>query len=422
MKISFKSKKTKIIAVAAGIAAFVLILTITLCSIKKKNTAKIAFYGVPANQIETIKEKLNEKNLDNKKIPYSFTVLDPSKNLASQADGFDMIIAPMGAASDECASLMSSKKNSKIFLEPSVMRNVTMSVVNKAVRSPDGRKISQMPFYFDGYEALLNLKSAEKTQTKKIDSWRDFESFAEKAKESCPSPILFAGGDSDVLLGTVSCLAESFAGRDKFEDFSKMLAGFKGDYNELLNEEYSDSTHALYEALHRLVSWKQNKLMINETMRLKEEDILSFMTYQNTAIVIMTLSDHRKIPIDIIQMFKTIPDFSKETQLYFPGNLDVSKRSVISSAYCFIPLSDSKYVEPTAQHLMDNAVQEDIARKTGLAPSLAGCRTPDIQSDDLRYWIAASSGSVAPLGDASFSSSAKKEQFAECIRNFILAK
>ena len=71
---------------------------------------------------------------------------------------------------------------------------------------------------------------------------------------------------------------------------------------------------------------------------------------------------------------------------------------------------------------METAVQEDIARKTGLAPSLAVCRTPDIQSDDLRYWIAASSGSVAPLGEASFNNSKKKEIFAECLRNFILAK
>lgn len=420
MKISFKSKKTKITAIAAGVAALILTLTITLCTIKK-NTAKVAFYGISENQIQLLKDKLNENTFKNKKIPYSFTVLDSSKDLASQTKGFDMVVTPMGAASKEFVSLVSSKKASEIFLEPSVMGKTSIAVANKAGKSADG-KITQLPFYFDGYEALLNLKSTEKTKTKKIDSWRDFESFAKKSKDDCPSPILFAGGESDVLLGTLSCLTESFAGREKLENFSKMLAGFKGDYNELINEEYNDSTSALYEALHRLVSWKQEKLMINETMRLKEADILSFMKHQNTAIVIMNLSQHRKIPADTIQRFKTIPEFSKETQLYFPGNLEITKRAVVSSAYCFIPLSDSKYVKPTAAYLMDTAVQEDIARKTGLAPSLSGCRTPDIQSDDLRYWIAASSGSVAPLGDAAFINREKKDQFAECIRNFILAK
>lgn len=421
MKISFKSKKTWIIAGAVLIAALILVLTVTLCS-NKNNTARVAFYGISEKQIQIIKEKLAENTVNDKKIPYSFTILDPSKDVLSQAKGFDMIITPMGASSEKLVSLVPSKKASEIFLEPSVLTNVTMSVLDKAGKSADRKRITQLPFYFDGYEALINLKSADKTNTKKIDSWKDFELFAEKAKADCPSPVLFAGGNSDVLLGTLSCLAESFAGREKLEDFSKMLADFKGDYNELLNEEYSESTNALYEALHRLVSWKQKKFLINESMRLTEADIFSFMKYQNTAIVIMNLSQHREIPVDTIRMFKTIPDFSKETQLYFPGNLEVSKRGVVSSAYCFIPLSDSKYVEPTAFYLMNNDVQEDIARKTGLAPSLAGCRTPDIQSDDLRYWIAASSGSVTPLGDASFISSEKKEQFAECVRNFILAK
>ena len=50
----------------------------------------------------------------------------------------------------------------------------------------------------------------------------------------------------------------------------------------------------------------------------------------------------------------------------------------------------------------------------------ARCHVPDIYSDDVRFWIAASQVPTTPLGDSAFTSQQKKEAVADCLRNYIL--
>ena len=83
-------------------------------------------------------------------------------------------------------------------------------------------------------------------------------------------------------------------------------------------------------------------------------------------------------------------------------------------------MTKNRNVSFFVSHLTRENAQERISNLTGLAPMHARCHVPDIYSDDVRFWIAASQVPTTPLGDSAFTSQQKKEALADCLRNYIL--
>ncbi|ULQ58822.1 hypothetical protein K7I13_09780 [Brucepastera parasyntrophica] len=59
---------------------------------------------------------------------------------------------------------------------------------------------------------------------------------------------------------------------------------------------------------------------------------------------------------------------------------------------------------------------------SGLAPVNSNAEAPDRQADDVRYYAAASEQPLPEIGIAAFADPAKRTQFAQMIRNYLLAE
>ena len=136
------------------------------------------------------------------------------------------------------------------------------------------------------------------------------------------------------------------------------------------------------------------------------EENLYYLDNQICGIFFTKLSDHRKIDRQVINNYKSI---------YFPSTQITDNRKFCAYQYTAIVQTKNKHIQTLAQNL-SNSLQKELSTKTGLAPVQKNCQVPDHQSDDVRYWLAASNGPVNPLSCAIPSKKAQK-QTADFIRN-----
>ncbi|WP_407396432.1 hypothetical protein [Treponema sp.] len=407
------SKKTIIISLAGLILLLGGIIAFLLCR-TSPNTVKIAFHKIPQEQEEIIRSILIGSVDDNGKTSFKFF------DKTEQPKKADIVFTQMGLSADRLIESIPENNRNKIFFDAEIISNTSMSAAEFALNSKGSgnKKVSQVPLYFDGYELLISIQALSETKTEYVSSWTEIEDLASKAKTSA-SGITFAGGDADTLLAVISAITESFDGKEKYNAIIERIKEYDGPMENLM-ETLLIEDESFHDAIYRISAWKKKGLINPEILSKTNEDILKVIELYKTAIIIMPLSEHRKLPISIAKYLTTLPIHSNETNFYFPSMRPLNTRSLIAPAVAMISLSKSKEAKKAVGHLMSQEAQEVIAFKTGLAPFLANSKIPDIQSDDLRFWIAATSEPSLPIGAAAFSDEKKKEDFAEAIRKFIL--
>lgn len=412
MKIKI-SKKNFIISCAIG-AVLGTILFAAIKNALAPDSVKIAFYNLSENQIEAIKQE--SKKFTERKISYKFTTID-SESAFAKTD-VDLIFTNMGATADKMSESIPAKKRRKTYLNSKVLAGSSISAAKKA--RVDSNKIVQVPLLFDGYELLLSTESLRKTNTQSINGWNEFETYAQKARESYRMPLVFAGKDADTFLAVITVLTESFGGMEDCLKAQEMILDFTGDdYNALVKKLVS-SQGPLHETCRRLKKWINDGIISPEVLRLSKSAVISLAEHHHMASFIIPLSEHRNFSDEASRKFTTIPISSDEQLTFIPSNRPLNTRSIVSPVICAVPMTKNRNVSFFVSHLTSENAQERISNLTGLAPMHARCHVPDIYSDDVRFWIAASQVPTTPLGDSAFTSQQKKETVADCLRNYIL--
>ena len=69
--------------------------------------------------------------------------------------------------------------------------------------------------------------------------------------------------------------------------------------------------------------------------------------------------------------------------------------------------------------MLSSGFQADLAFGSGLAPVDAQCQPPDILSDDVRFFVAATNAPLTPLDQAAFSNEKAMEAFVQELKTFI---
>ncbi len=134
-----------------------------------------------------------------------------------------------------------------------------------------------------------------------------------------------------------------------------------------------------------------------------------FMQSDIVAASFLNLSEHRTFERPVI---------SKYTSVYIPAATETSARSFTSPVLLGISLSKDKVARSSLEKLAGE-FQSQLSFATGLAPVLASCSVPDVQADDVRYWVAASDEPLPALADWLFATKAQKNTFAEALRNVL---
>lgn len=414
-----KLNRKKIIMITAAVILLGLGIAVPLLC-RSSATVKVAFYKIPQEQEELIKSLIIDSQTADEKIQIKFLEDDDTKDIVTHSKKADILFTKMGLAADRSVESIPKKKIRNTLFDSSIIAGTSISAAEFALNtagSKDG-KVSQIPLFFDGYEMLISIQALGETKTEAITSWTDIETFASKAK-SAASGIAFAAGDADTLLGVISVVTEAFDGKEKYNSVIEKIRAYDGPMPNLF-ETLLQEDDAFHDTMERILSWKKKGIFNTELLKISKEDFFTIVERYRTAIIIMPLSDHRKLSMSTAKYMTTLPIHSNETNFYFPSMRPLNTRSAMTSAVAMIPMTTSSNAKDAVKFLLGTDAQENIAFRTGLAPFLANCKIPDMQSDDLRFWIAATSEPSIPMEHAAFDDEKKKEEFAQAVRDYII--
>lgn len=405
------SKLTKIVIISAAALVLILAGAFTALSIASYKPS-VAFYNVPDNVRTVLFDELNSlpAGKKGKPVKYEAIILDSSIPLSAQKQvkKAKILFAAMDFDVKEFA--LNNKKVCPSDAEildgmPSTTR-ITGLVKNE--------KLYAVPLLYDFYmfdisRSVLNEKGASNPKL-----WEDMTAFWNLTLDPEKAPFVVAGGDDEELLNFAGSMCEVLSGSKNLKSAEeKLYQAFKtGDSSKvsecmrLLCEENGE----LKETAETIADLYKEKLLTQSLFSFSKKDTNFFIENKLCNTAYLKLSQHRTIN-------NTAANGLIST--YLPAKV-AGDRTFEAPLYAAIPLSKNASVK-TAMNLLSSTHQATISYKTGLAPSNANCATPDIQADDVRFWIAASAGPEYPLA-SSLPSDEMKKVAAETLRTVIRLK
>ncbi len=409
-KITFKSI---IFSISATIILFFILFFVILSLLNKKPVA--AFYGIPENTQKGITAVLQKTHTrrNKKSLPYEIVILNDTLDLKSAIKNSkkpDILFIYNGRNAEYAVSLAASKKTG---FDSSILNGMTTSV--KATAYSANGKITGVPLLIDNYEIDVNLNAFKNSGIPAVNFWNDIERLAEKTKSPSIVPVLFSAGNDEMLINVFGALVESLSGVQAWKSLVEKLKILSDSGNVTVSacselvSKMTQEDGELFKTGSMIHSWKDAGIIPKNISQITFKDINAYMTANLTAITFMTLSQHRTIE------YKTISQYSS---IYYPSTSYADERHFSSPVVLAVPLSKNKITRNSIQ-LMANSLQSSLCSQTGLAPAQANCSTPDKQSDDVRYWVAASAVPLPALSDAAFTKKTEKAAFASALRSLL---
>lgn len=410
LKINFK-------CIILLISAFLLILFAALILIVSISSKKpvAAFYGISERNQKQIVSVLQTTHTRKNKnsLPFEIVSLDSSISLErvlKKSKQPDLLFIENGLNKDY-AEKLSEKKSGGISV--SLLNGMTSSIKQLVVEKK--QKIYSVPLLIDNYELDVNLEKFYSSNIKQLNVLSDLEKLAKVTKSSTPSPIVFAGADDERLINFFGALIEAVSGSEtlnsaKIKISNKIAEGkvSQNDFYDLLTG-LTGSKGELNDTFKILKSWQNQGLLPKNITSITTKDITAFLQADLSTAAFMTLSDHREIERDIISNYSSV---------YYPALQQNVPRSFTSPVIFAVPLSKDK-VSQKAVYKLSDELQTKLSAATGLAPVQANCPVPDVQADNVRYWVAASGTPVTPLAQSLFVSKQQQNSFAEALRSLL---
>ncbi len=411
MKIKLSFKKI-IVSVAALVVFLIAILIIVIGISSHRPTA--AFYGISGTDQEKIEKVLQATSAKKKGrfLPFNIVTLDTSVSLenALKKQKADIVFVRRGKNSDFAAKLAEKKRT---VFGAEILEGMTTSVKQTAFVS--NGKVAAVPILIDNYELDVHSEKFQASGIKNLSTLEDLEKLAWITKSSTPAPIVFPGGDDDFLINIFGALVEAVSGKSAYiegkEKIARLINSGRANYNSYLEtlKELSAEGNAYAETCKLLKNWTQKEILPRNIYQISVRDMKIFMQSEIVAAAFQTLSEHRTFERPVI---------SKYTSVYIPAAAENLERSFVSPVIFGISLSKDKIARNAIEKLADE-FQSQLCFSTGLAPVQATCSVPDVQSDDVRYWVAASSEPLPALSDWLFATKGQKTLFAEALRNLL---
>lgn len=408
IKLSFK----KIIVSVAALVVFLIALFIAVIGISSHRPTA-AFYGISGADQEKIEKVLQATSAKKKGrfLPFNIVTLDTSVSLenALKKQKADIVFVRRGKNSDFAAKLAEKKRT---VFGAEILEGMTTSVKQTAFVS--NGKVAAVPILIDNYELDVHSEKFQASGIKNLSTLEDLEKLAWITKSSTPAPIVFPGGDDDFLINIFGALVEAVSGKSAYiegkEKIARLINSGKANYNSYLEtlKELASEGNAYAETCKLLKNWTQKEILPRNIYQISVRDMKIFMQSEIVAAAFQTLSEHRTFERPVI---------SKYTSVYIPAAENI-ERSFVSPVIFGISLSKDKIARNAIEKLADE-FQSQLCFSTGLAPVQATCSVPDVQSDDVRYWVAASSEPLPALSDWLFATKGQKTLFAEALRNLL---
>ena len=417
------NRKILIIIGAALFLAMAAIITALSLGNRTKGV-KVGFYDLDPATEDLFVQLIRKSYEEDKKAPaISFEHLD-------QTDAsVDLILMPMGKIQDNLISTIDTAKKKNPSLAFSVLSNTTTSVRQKAIQM-DGNVIS-IPLLMDNVELEVSNNAIAMTDTMQLQTWKDIETFAADSQEYFPYPIVFAGADPVTLLNVFTALTESYSGKEAYQEAVDAISSFfegkdfipdPNETAEFIRTIAETPESPLYAAASTLARWISSGLLTANVFNMTKRDVEIYMESRYCSVAIMTLSDHRSLSTQAVKSFTTLPRAlgnGGNSVGFFPSSRPASERYLTGSVISAVPLTKNKFLTDLVKTMLSQNFQADLAFGSGLAPVDAQCQPPDILSDDVRFFIAATNAPLTPLDQATFSDEKAMESFAQELKTFV---
>ena len=405
--------KTAAVLISAAIIIFIALFLTVLTVMNKKPNA--AFYGISERNRDAIIKILQKTHVrkNGRSEPFNIIILDDTQTLENELKKSkkpDILFIYNGLNADYALALV---KNRKLRLPASALDGMTSSI--RSIMQIEGNSIGAVPLLIDHYEVDVHTKMFKSSGVQNIETWNDIGRFCKTLESSLTSPAFFAGGNDREIINIVGALTESLSGKVAWDSACKKIVDFnsngKNSSAELrgLLEKMCGDGGEFYKPVSLLQDWLANGILRRNVYQTQLSDIKFFMSGDLSALALLTLSEHRKLEHAAISQF---------TSVYYPSDFAGNERHFTAPIIMGIPLSKNKTAHNSLIQMAGN-FQSELSMTSGLAPVQANAAVPDVQADDVRYWVAASSSPLPSLSDAAFKSEDERAAFAKELRNIL---
>ena len=386
---------TGIIVGFLALCAVVALLIIPKDKLNKNNTLTIAYYNVNQSIQTSLTDLIQKYEQQNEKRLIVYEISDKT-SLSEQIkkNKIDLIFASAGYAVNKTVALSDEATN----IPSELLSQMFSTMYEAAIRK--GQSIKAIPLIFDNLEIDIEKSEFYMSGLEAISTWEEIERFLQIQKSKHQNdgifPMSFAGSDPVLLLDIIGAFGEAFEGLDSYNKAVEILtqaaaAGTSFDAKETANKLFIDAYAPLAYSFSYLKQFVKQGYVTPSYKVLRNTDINSFLQQRVTNLIITNLSTHRTFDVKAISRYSSIfvPSKKRPEQRHFTANITYA-----------VPVSSNKndLKNSLLEYLVSTSVQSELSNRTGLAPVLANCSTPDLQADDARYWIAATSTPLAGLG------------------------
>jgi hypothetical protein len=196
-------------------------------------------------------------------------------------------------------------------------------------------------------------------------------------------PLVVAGKDDQALLDFVSLMTLSMSENQGLVNLTKSIEGGK-TLQGILDAPLGNGM-TFQNVVDKLVLWRDLGILHMQWYDFRQEDMLTFVEEGLSGAMILRLSLHRQLPLELVKDFTTIP---------FPQNSAMGRAVDIYSPPLLMAVPENgvlrnSYIRQSRDFLMED-FQKHLTFTTGLGPVNATCLPLDKQASDLRFWAAAS--------------------------------
>ncbi len=357
--------------IVAALCAVALIVGICLgvkISRKRKadRTVKIAFYGLSEEITELLKSRIPQEE----EIILDFNVIsEGSIDLQIVKDKYDMFFTWGGEITDalsDSAETMPSK----------VLETMPRSLRNKKC----------LPIVLDNCEFAYDSEVLKKLGKSIPVSFTDFNDFLTSAKGAVFSPFFCNGAEDRILIDLTGALVMSKGGLSAYNKLIEELRKAE-NLESVMDIPLDNSSLTLRFLLDMLKTWPREGLTHPSWYNGIGNDLLFFAQDKQLACFFTTLSEHRKIPYNVIRNYESA---------LVPAEVNADNYGLIAPALSVMLLSDNANCKRYVAELFTEEAQMYFSDKTGLGPVHYQAQAYDRQADDVRFWAASCAGGAVP--------------------------
>ena len=392
------NKKSIIIAIGIAVIA-VTVGTWTGIYLHARRTLSVACYNLPKNISDELKKQIKVIKPEHTE----FHVLDSSLSLTVKtAKKYDLIFTWGNKETTRIAA-------AAITPSDSIYGQLPLSVRKAGIYK--GKKYA-VPLLIDHFETAFYTTMLKKTGTKIPETVESLESYARLCKQYCDAPLICAGAKDTDLIGFVSVLTEALCGKKGYTLLINTLD--EKSFDKVLSVQLAKNKNGpitLEAVLDRIKSWQNDGILLKHWYEATDRDVLTYMENHRTAVIFMTLSEHREKPIKLIKYYQATR---------FPSDLSAEQEALVAPVVEAIMIHNTAGEEYVLSKLVSDSYQKALSSASRLGPAASHAEAHDRQADDVRFWAASCAGGPVPeLAAAAFGTSRQTKEFAAAIRDYL---